>query len=405
MMQGNGINESNTRVLRSSKYNFLIRELEFWKNENLITQEQLSGIRALYEPSGSIFGKVLINLGAVLIGSALLSYIAANWMEFSRVTKISLILITYVFSVLSAWLTDKRSPVLSRALLLLSSFAYGGGIFLIAQIFHEGGHYTTALLFWIAGITPVCAIFKDRLQLTLIQVLSFIYLFGIHVDSFYPLRDFDGSVLTALSFLKWQIVLVAGLWVLWLRTRGRISFNLNILFTICFICWLSQVFSVRVSDITAGLFCLGVIFVLFPRDSDVNVWGVVLIGTCGLSMTYRHFWRDFFRYGPVDLPDFINNLIPGLSGKLSPELLAVCAGILTCVLLILFMLRGSSLAVFFFSAVIMRYFFDKFYDFMPKSVAFAIGGIILIAAGLLIGKMRRIKKNKNAVNAAKEVNS
>jgi len=402
-MRSKKTSSQDKRAIRSSKFNFLMRELEFWKEASLITQEQLIDIKAHYDVSGSYFSMALVNLGAVLLGAALLSYIAANWMEFSRVTKISLILLAYVCSVFSAWLVDKKSPILSRSLLLLSSFAYGGGIFLIAQIFHEGGHYTTALLLWIAGITPACALFKDRQQLSLIQIISIVYLFGIFMDVHYSFRSLDRSLFIVLDYFKWQVALVAGLWALWFHTKGRINYNLNVLITICLIFLILHIWAIRESEIILYLFCLGAILGFIPRgwNEDINVWGVALVGICGLIMTNPSFWR--YRYD--DFLYYVFMSFPSLIGVLSYDFLAVSSGILTCTLMTLFMFKGSNLAVFFFCAVILRYFFDKIYDFIPKSITFAAGGIILVAVGLLIGKIHMNKKNKNAENAIEEAKS
>ena len=388
----------NIQTIRNSKFKFLMHELESWKEANLITQEQLSDIRAQYEVSSSFFGKLLVNLGAMLMGAALLSYIAANWMEFGRVTKISLILAIYVCTVLFAWFVNKISSALSRALLLLSSFAYGGGIFLIAQIFHEGGHYTTALLVWIIGIAPVCVLFNDRLQLALMQVLSVVYLCGMFLDVYSHFINSVSEISAVLSYLIWEIAIVAGLWALWLRTRGRLNFNLNVLVSIVFICLFLDAFSVSAFEIILCLFCFGVALSLIPRDNDINAWGIVLVGVCGALMTERFFWRYYYRFGIVERLDYIFSIIPNFKEVLREEVLAVCSGILTCTLMILYMLKGSFLAVFFFCAIILRFFFDKFYDFLPKSLMFAVGGIILVAAGLLALKISK-KRNKKRTEA------
>ena len=376
-------NTPNRQTIGRSKFKFLTRELEFWKEANIITQEQLSDIRARYDVSGFFFSKALINLGATLLGAALLNYIAANWMDFGRAAKISIILLVYVGSVLSAFLTDKRYPILSQGLLLLGSFAYGGGIFLMAQIFHEGGHYTTALLWWMAGITPACVLFKDRLQLSLIQILSIIYLFGSLAEFYNNIyRYLDNPLFFTLYYLRRETLLVAGVWALWLYTRGRINFNLSILVTLSFI---FVIFGIRENDIVLYLFCFGIVLGLIPcgKYEDINVWGVVLTGVCGLIMTNSSFWRYGFE-GLISLNSFLDHYT-----------LAVCSGILTCATMVLFVFKGSVLAVFFFCAIILRYFFDRFYDFMPKSITFAIGGITLVAAGLVIGKIRRIKKSRS----------
>jgi len=250
----------------------------------------------------------------------------------------------------------------------------------MAQIFHEGGHYTTALLWWITGIIPVCALFKDRLQLSLIQILTIIYLFGSLAESYYNHRYLDNPLLIVLNLFRWETLLVAGVWALWLYTRGRINFNLSILVTLVFI---FIFFGTRDSDIVLYLFGLGIVLGLIPSGKyiDINVWGTVLVGVCGLIMTDSSFWRYEF-----------NDLI-SLFSFLNHNILAVCSGILTCAIMVLFIFKGSVLAVFFFCAVILRYFFDRFYDFLPKSMMFAIGGITLVAIGLWLVRSAKVKKN------------
>ena len=408
-MRKNDMNESGKRAIRSSKFSFLVRELESWKEAKLVTQEQASDIKNYYEVTYHYFSKSLVNLGMALIGAAILSYIAANWMEFSRVFKIVLILSAYICSVFFAWFLEKRSPIISRSLLLLGSFIYGGGIFLIAQIFHEGGHYTDALLYWMIGITPACLLFKDRFQLNLIQLISIVYLSGLFFDVYsYLYYGNVDAILAVLGVFRAQIALVAGLWLLWLYTRGRICFNLNIFVSLYFVSLILHVFSVGENDLVVILFCLGALFSLIPSSKykDLNIWGVLLIGVCGLIMTNSYFWSWTYRgYGGSASLKLIYSISPSLMNILTPDVLSVSSGVLTCTLLVFFMLKDSVLAFFFFCAVIIRYFFDSFYDFLPKSLMFAVSGIVLIAVGILVGKLYKNKKNKNIKNTSEEAMS
>jgi uncharacterized membrane protein len=400
VMQNIDTNESSKRAIKRSKFNFLLRELEIWKEANIITKEQMYNIRAYYEVSDSNYSRILTYLGALLVGAAFLSFIAANWMELGRVAKICLILLIYICSVLSAWVADNRSFSLSRGLLLLSSFVYGGGIFLMAQIFHEGGHFTTALWWWIAGIVPVCVLFKDRLQLYLIQIISVVYFFELLTDFSRDFGASSGILFFFRNYLLWEIALVAGLWALWLYIKERINFNLNVLVTIIFIILILRNCGMTENEIILSLFGLGIIFgfITCEKYKDINVWGVILVGFLGLIITDSNFWKYAFEGTHNSISNNIQNFIVFLD----PGVLAVCSGILSCAIMVLFMLKGSALAVFLFCAIILRYFFDKFYDFIPKSIMFTIAGITLVAVGLLMGKIHRNKKTKIAEKVFEE---
>jgi hypothetical protein len=157
------------------------------------------------------------------------------------------------------------------------------------------------------------------------------------------------------------------------------------------------------SNIIFYLFCFGVILGLIPsgKYEDIKAWGITLIGVCGLFMTSHYFWRNVFYYN--NSLDWNLMHFPFLSFLSDPHTLAVCSSIFTCALMVIFMLKGSILAILFFCSIILRYFFDVFYDFLPKSITFATGGIILVALGLYLGKVHRDRKNKKAVNTTSEV--
>ena len=140
------------RFVKRKELNFLLREIAFWRDAEIIDPAQASAIEGLYAPRKGHFPQVLLGLGGMLVGLGFLSAVAANWLDTPRAFRTALIVLCYLSSLLAAWRAEAEFPRTSRAFLLLGSFIYGGGIFLMAQMFHQGGHWTTAVAWWFAEI-------------------------------------------------------------------------------------------------------------------------------------------------------------------------------------------------------------------------------------------------------------
>lgn len=397
-------NLQKQRVVSKKEFSFLKQELDYWDKSGLIEARQRSDIENLYILSKGRFSQVIVALGAMLIGLGFLSYVAANWLELSRTAKVAVILVSYLGAILAAWKVEPFFPHTSRALLLIGSFVYGGGIFLMAIIFHEGGHYTTALFWWMAGIVPAAVLFKDRFQLLLIQVIFLLYLNGFYQTWLYVERYplVSSAFLLFLKGLFWPIqplLLLLAVWGLWLYIDRRcvLGFRGNMLILLNFL----GIHFLRYTHDFALLLLfftvLGIIFCHYPQGywkENLTGWGIALIGLSGLMLTFPEVWRTsrIFREG----------ILPSFIADIAPAGLAVGAGVAICIALLWFSRKGSILAVTFFCLLVLRFYVDKFYDFMPKALFFTGGGALLIALGVFMERTRRIAKISKLNSERKE---
>lgn len=397
-MNGNAYDAEPKRVVRKRELLFLKRELTFWQQARLIDDRQASAIGDLYRPSKGHFSQVLLGLGAMLIGLGFLSTIAANWAEFSRAFKVALVLSAYIGAILSAWSLEPSYPRTSRALLLLGSFIYGGGIFLIAQIFNEGGHYTTALFWWMAGIAPVVWVFKDRLQLILLQTVALVYFHGVYeawryVDGYGYAERTLAVFFRGLVWPAEPLTVLAALWTLWWRLdkRWSLGFKLNVFILFNFV----GIHAIRYfHDITLLLIlfaCLGAVLCVCAAGywrEELSGWGVALVGSCGLILTLPEIWK----WSRIMREDMLFGLASSFPNTRPEVALAVGTGLLVCLLLLWFVRKGSVLATAFFCLLILRFYFDRFYDFMPKALFFTVGGVLLAGLGFFLEHVRKKKK-------------
>ena len=136
---------------------WLFTEIQRWTNEQIITQDQASRLRALYPPAppGRSWGLILFSgFGAIVIGLGVILLLAYNWTEIPKFGKLALVFGAVVGAHgTGLWLRWKQpaAPELGEALSVLGTMLYGAGIWLVAQVYHIDEHFPNGFLFWGLG--------------------------------------------------------------------------------------------------------------------------------------------------------------------------------------------------------------------------------------------------------------
>jgi len=159
---------------------------------------------------------MIVIIGALLVGAGIFSFIAANWQEMAKTAKVLIILVAMVVSYSMGWLMRERWNYAKTggAFLLLGSLIYGGGIFLVAQMFNIRGNWPDGFILWMLG-TLVMAFATQWFSLfSLAIVLGFIVVVGHPFDIFEGLPGdyflFTSSFLLLIATL---IVFVSGMMI------------------------------------------------------------------------------------------------------------------------------------------------------------------------------------------------
>ncbi len=97
--------------------------------------------------------RIIVTIGAVLIGAGIFSLIATNWLWMSKPIKITIILISMIISYSVGWYLKEKSELQETggALILLGSIIYGAGIFLVAQMFNVQSYWPDGFILWMIG--------------------------------------------------------------------------------------------------------------------------------------------------------------------------------------------------------------------------------------------------------------
>jgi len=143
--------------------------------------------------------------GAVLVGLAFFLFFASNPRSLSQPAKIGIVLcLIPVLNIAGWYLRDRRQyRILGETFFLVSGFAFGAGIWLIAQIFHFPMHYSWGFLLWLAGIFPLALLSGSATLTAICAALPAVWLLTLTEMHWHP------ATFRAAATLWWYIPILA----------------------------------------------------------------------------------------------------------------------------------------------------------------------------------------------------
>ncbi len=130
------------------------KDIDRWVQKGLIDQSTANRLNAELEESSGGFGLggVLGVFGALLLGAAIITLVAANWESIPRLTRVLAIVATVWLTWLAgAWRDGTGDRIFSQVLYLVGTLTFGAGIALIGQMYHLSGDTASAALVWTLG--------------------------------------------------------------------------------------------------------------------------------------------------------------------------------------------------------------------------------------------------------------
>lgn len=343
------------------RYDILVEELNFQKEKSNISDEQMKMIMAEYEISGKPYNfmRIILTIGAVLVLLGILSFIASNWQEMGKMPKFLLIVVSYLGISIASFKLENAYPKLSESLLLIGAGIFGAGIFLIGQMFHFGGHFTSAFLLWIIGILPTVYLLKDKPMFVLSIILGYLFVNGhIALDSF-PLI---ALILLAIYYCLNR----------YLDNFSLGLFLINLLALNLLAVYIGTTRAINIRDYFGIIyFAVGLLMIYMPIKNNrfiVRLQGNLVFGLAGIYLTFENAWEFLDTY----------------AGTAS-----IIFAISFAIYLLYLVKQENLIALAFVCITIFRYYVDTLYDFMPKSLFFLSSGLILIAFGYFIERKRR----------------
>jgi hypothetical protein len=121
----------------------LLSDIGRWQAQGYVTEQGAAEIRRDLDSRTTGAGPTgaLAVLGAILLGFAAMSFIAANWAALSKLAKLTLIFGGIATCYGAAFeLFRRKLDVFAHAAVLAGVALFGGAIMLIAQMYHMDGH-------------------------------------------------------------------------------------------------------------------------------------------------------------------------------------------------------------------------------------------------------------------------
>lgn len=153
-----------------------------WQQAGLIDEVTADLLRKDVEKTRSGFGLggILAVLGAVLLGAAIISLVAANWEVMPRLVRVvMIILVLWIGYVGGAWRASLGDNRFSQALYLIAAITFGAGIALIGQMYHLSGDATEAALLWTAGTMVAALLLRSPVLVATGVAITALYLFMV----------------------------------------------------------------------------------------------------------------------------------------------------------------------------------------------------------------------------------
>ena len=149
-------------------------DLVRWREAGWITPEGESAIRKDIEKGVRTLGlaNALAILSAVLIGFAVMSFVAANWQDMPRLLRLGMLVAALWASYgLAGFLANRGMTGFAHAAILLGVGIFGGSIMLISQMYHMDGNPADAVLLWAAGAFIAGVVLRSNPSLAFAMVL------------------------------------------------------------------------------------------------------------------------------------------------------------------------------------------------------------------------------------------
>ncbi|MDO0825065.1 DUF2157 domain-containing protein [Desulfosporosinus nitroreducens] len=345
------------RQITHANFSLVNKELNYFESSGLITGEQKIGILETYEIKGGLnFIQVVVTIGAILVGLGVLSFIASNWDGISHFIKLLIIFCAFGGVNLAGYMLTENNPRTGRSLIYLGTLVYGAGIFLIGQMYNFGGEFPTAFLLWSIGVLPLAFQLKDKYLMLFANCLFGVYLLG-SFDQGFPYAGWAGVPITYLAFNYFN--------------KSRLLLFFANLTSLSFIFQIALRYEAEGLYVALLFFFIGLVMYGAKHNFEQDIFrvqGNILFGVTGVILTF---------------PDIWDVLVNVQSTRLVSILFA-----LAFVAVLFFLIRkGNLISLIFVCITIFRYYTDTI-AFLPKSLFFIVGGLLLLAFGFYFERMK-----------------
>jgi uncharacterized membrane protein len=176
---------------RSVKFRAALkREIPAWTEQGILAEDSAGRLRSLYElddlgkESSRLLSAALFALGSMMVGGGVISFVAANWDEIPRGSKVVLLFAALlVFHIAGYWLRYRSAwPRLGHALIFCGCLVFGANIGLLAQTYQVSGSWYAMFGLWALGSLAMAWAARSWITGLLVIVTSYTWFVGFADD-------------------------------------------------------------------------------------------------------------------------------------------------------------------------------------------------------------------------------
>ncbi|MEJ5277040.1 MAG: DUF2157 domain-containing protein [Thermogemmata sp.] len=303
------------RSISTRLWSWLHDELQAWRAEAILSEEQAQRILDLYETSSESAERqrlrgifTLMAVAGLLVGLAVLLLIGYNWEKMLAWQKLviifGVILGTYTGGFYLRY--NRKAQTASELVFFLGCLFYGAGIWLVAQIFHLNAHYPDGIWWWALGVLPF-ALCLDTLLLHALLVALLAIWAGTEV------LGFSDRGAWFFWIWRWDFVPNGAYTLPLLALPGFIwAYRKNSPTTVGLyaplLAWwvILQLFAWRLeTNPIYFIGAVGALFLLWGESHKLGslfaipyrLWGMLLTGSVLVLLSIYDFNKDMFRHG------------------------------------------------------------------------------------------------------------
>ena len=155
----------------------LRHDLEEWIAKGLVPASSRDAILASAGAgSGARLDLILAVLGVVLLGAGAMSFVAANWQDMSKLTRLIMLFgAMWAAYAIAIYFLARARDVIGQAFVLLGVLMFGANIMLIAQTYNINAHFPDGVLLWGLGALAAAASVPSRAALAAALVLGAVW--------------------------------------------------------------------------------------------------------------------------------------------------------------------------------------------------------------------------------------
>ncbi len=366
--------------------------IQKWLDEGTINHSQAEKMRAdLAEYKKEHRSKKQVvafsTIGAILIGIGAILFVASNWEKIGNSFKVLLLVGSTIGIHYAGYhfkYENQKYPRLGSALILLSALFFGASFFLIAQIYNINANNSTLVLIWIIGVFPLiygymsapvaglCSLlfylwigllYSERTDLEdLISMKDLFLLSGIAVYFTGILHGFAEKAKHAektFKFMGLQAVLIALFVYTFELGEYKVETIVSVIYAISGILLLAVLLAKPLRERLGS----------FQADVSMSIIALLM---AGITLT------TIYMPAPEKVYMVLFNV--------------VFLGLLTLLLYAGYNMEDIgivSTAMFWFILLIFARYFDFFWELLPRSLFFMLGGLVLLVISIVLERKRR----------------